>query len=158
MSLEHNKALVRRFFEEAPKRPELYDELLAPDFHVQPLHHATLNPEGNARGPEAYKAAARWLSTVWEGGRITVEEVLAEGDRVMARWTFRGRHQGELFGLPPTGREVAYAGINLFRIAAGRLAESWDLFDRLWLWQQLGVLPETGRFLQAARDARAGGA
>lgn len=53
---------------------------------------------------------------------------------------------------------MTYAGINLFRIAAGRLAESWDLFDRLWLWQQAGVLPETGRFLQAARDARAGGA
>ena len=80
--------------------------------------------------------------------------MIAEGDRVVARWTFRGIHQGEMFGLPPTGKEVSYSGINIFRIVDGKLAEGWDIFDRLWLWQQLDVLPDTSEFLAAARNAR----
>lgn len=153
MSLENNKALVRRYFE-AFQQPEIYDEILAPDFHVTALHHATISSGGTARGPQAYKAAAVWMQSVWQDGRMAVDELLAEGDRVMASWTFRGEQVGEMFGLPPTGKEISYSGINLFRIENDKLAESWDMFDRLWLWQQLEVLPDTGEFLAAARTKR----
>jgi predicted ester cyclase len=60
----------------------------------------------------------------------------------MVRWTFHGTHKGEFSGLSPTNRPVTYSGFNIFRIAEGRIAEIWDIFDRLWMWQQLGVLPE----------------
>lgn len=151
MSIENNKTLVRRYFEEAPYHPEIYDEILAPEFHVTAIHHATINPEGEDSGPQVFKAAAVWLKNVWKDGHITIDEMISEDDRVMARWTFHGIQQGEMFGIPPTGKEVAYSGINIFRIAEDKLAESWDIFDRLWLWQQLDVLPETGEFLEAAR-------
>ena len=68
--------------------------------------------------------------------------MIAEGDRVMARWTFFGVHQGEYFGLPPTNRRVSYSGINIFRIENRKIAEIWDLIDRIWLWQHLGVIPD----------------
>lgn len=154
MTIDSNKALVRRYFEEAPHQPEVYDEILSPDFRVTAIHQATINPEGEATGPEPYKAAANWFKSVWHEGHMTVNEMIAEGDRVVAYWTFRGAQQGEMFGLPPTGKEVSYAGINIFRIAEDKLAESWDLFDRLWLWQQLDVLPDTGEFLAAARKTK----
>jgi hypothetical protein len=69
-------------------------------------------------------------------------------------WTFHGTHQGEYFGVPATGRPVTYSGLNIFRIADGRIAEIRDLYDRLWLWQQLGVLPETAEFLKKAKRKR----
>ena len=71
----------------------------------------------------------------------------------MVRWTCGGTQQGECFGVPATNRHVTYSGINIFRIADGRIAEVRDIFDRLWLWQQLGVLPETAGFTATAREA-----
>lgn len=153
MTLEANKALARRYFE-AYRQPEIFDEILADDFRITALHHATINPEGEARGPQVYKAAAQWAHSVWQDGRLTVNELLAEGDRVTAFWTFTGVQVGEMFGLPPTHKEISYNGVNLFRVADGKLAEGWDMFDRLWLWQQLAVLPDTGEFLAAARERR----
>lgn len=90
MSVEQNKALVRRYFGEALARPEVYDEILDDNFRVTAIHHATVNPEGERGGPEVYKSAAEWLNTVWKDARFSVDEMIAEGDRVMARWTFRG--------------------------------------------------------------------
>jgi predicted ester cyclase len=154
MSIENNKALVRRYFEDASEHPEIYDKILSPDFRVTAIHHATVNIAGENSGPKAYKAAATWLKTVWKEGHITVNEMIAEDNRVMVRWTFHGIQHGEIFGIPPTGKEVTYSGINIFRIADDKLAESWDLTDRLWLWQQLDVLPDTGEFLATARKLR----
>ena len=154
MSIANNKSLVHRYFEDAPDHPEIYDEILAPDFRVTAIHHATINPQGKESGPASYKSAALWLKSVWKEGHITVNEMIAEDDRVVAHWTFRGIQAGEIFGIPPTGKEVTYSGINIFRIADNKLAESWDIFDRLWLWQQLDVLPDTGAFLATARKAR----
>jgi len=73
---------------------------------------------------------------------MTVDEMIAEGDRVMVRWTFHGTQVGKYAGLSPTNRQVVYSGINIFRIENDKIAEIWDISDRLWLWQQLGVLPE----------------
>ena len=78
--------------------------------------------------------------------------MIAEDDRVMVRWTSHGTHQGESRGLPPTGKQVTNSGINIFRIADGKIVEVWDIFDRLWVWQQLGVLPELKDAIAKARE------
>jgi len=142
MSLDDHKALVRRYYEDAPYHPDACDEIFAPTFLFHTLQRAGLTPQVAESTPAGEKAAYEQIKDTWDGWHITVDEMIAEGDRVMVCWTSRGRQIGELGGLPPTGHEVTYAGINIFRIAGGKIAEVWDLYDRLWMWQQLGVLPE----------------
>jgi steroid delta-isomerase-like uncharacterized protein len=153
MSIEENKALVRRYFEDAPHNPDACDEIFAPSFRFHTIQRAAITPQVVESSPEEEKAAYAWLKTVWGDGGITIDEMMAEGDRVMVRWTARGTHQGEYQGLPPTYKQVTYSGINIFRIADGRIAKVWDIFDRLWLWQQLGVLPELKEAIAEARKA-----
>jgi len=156
MTLEANKVLVRRYFEEAPDHREICDELLADEFQVQPIHHATVIDDGGSC-PPAFKTFAAWLHSTGSGPSMNVDEIMAEGDRVAARWTFRGTHdRGAFLGAPPSGKEVAYTGITIFRVARGKLAEGWALLDRLWLFQQLGVVPDTGELL--ANGAKPGAA
>lgn len=152
MSIEENKKLVRRYFEDAPYNPDACDEIFAPSFRFHSIQHVTLNPD-TVSNPESEKAAYKWLQTVWGGWHITVDEMIAEGDRVMVRWTSHGTHQGELFGLPPTNKQVTISGINIFRVADGKIVEIYDIFDRLWMWQQLGVLPDSAEFIAKAREA-----
>jgi steroid delta-isomerase-like uncharacterized protein len=151
VTLESNKALVRRYFEEAPRNPDVCAEIFQPRFTFRSLQHVTLNTETEST-PESEKEAFEWLHLVWGDWRFTVDEMIAEDERVLVRWTFTGRQQGEYFGLPATGRAVQYSGINIFRIVDGRIAEISDLYDRLWLWQQLGVLPETKTFIAEAKE------
>lgn len=141
MSIEENKALVRRYFEDAPYHPQACDEIFAPVVHFRSIQHVTLNPDFDS-SPQEEKSANEWLKAVWGDWHATIDELIAEGDQVVMRWTFHGTQQGELFGLPPTHRQVAYSGINIFRIADSKIAEVSDIYDRLWMWQQLGVLPE----------------
>jgi hypothetical protein len=84
---------------------------------------------------------------------MTIDEMIAEGDRVMVRWTHRGTHQGEMRGLPPTHKQVTVSGINIFRVADSKIVEVWDISDRLGMWQQLGVLPELKDAIAKAREA-----
>lgn len=143
MSLETNKALVRRYFEEAPYNPTVCNEIFAERFLFHTIQRAQVTLQVTESTPQSMKEANEWLKTVWSAAvRMTVDEMIAENDRVMVRWTFYGAHQGEFAGLPPTHKPVSYSGINIFRIADGKIAEIWDIFDRLWMWQQLGVLPE----------------
>ncbi len=143
MSVEQNKSVARRYFEDAPCNPDACDEIFAPSFRFHTIQHASITPQVVESSPQSEKAAYAWLRTVWSSGwQMTVDEMIAEGDRVMVRWTFHGMHQGELSGLAPTNKLVTYSGINIFRIADGKIVEVWDIFDRLWMWQQLGVLPD----------------
>lgn len=143
MSIEDNKNLVRRYFEEAPHHPDVCDEIFAPKFLFHTLQHASITQQTVESDPQSEKDAYAWLTSVWSPDwRMTVDEMIAEDDRVMVRWTFHGTQVGEYAGLPPTNRQVVYSGINIFRIESDRIAEIWDISDRLWLWQQLGVLPE----------------
>lgn len=151
MTLEENKMLVRRYFEDAPHHPEVCDEIFQPRFTFRTIQHATLNAESESN-PQSEKEAYEWLQAVWGDWAMTVDEMIAEDDRVMVRWTFTGTQRGEYFGLPPTDRPVKYSGINIFRILDGRIAEIADIYDRLWLWQQLGVLPETKVFVAQAKE------
>jgi predicted ester cyclase len=143
MSIEANKILVRRYFEEAPHNPDVCDEIFASSFLFHTIQHASITQQTTESDPQSEKAAYDWLKSVWSPDwRMTVDEMIAEEDRVMVRWTFYGTQIGEYAGLPPTNRKVVYSGINIFRVENNKIAEIWDISDRLWLWQQLGVLPE----------------
>jgi len=75
--------------------------------------------------------------------QFTIEDVIAEGDRVVVRWTNSGTHVGEFAGIPPTGRAFSIAGIDIYRVVEGRLAEHWHVVDQLAMLGQLGVLPQS---------------
>jgi predicted ester cyclase len=143
MSTEENKVLVRRYFEDARHDPDLCDEIFAPSFQFHTIQHASITSQSVTSNPANEKAAYEWLTEVWSPDwSLTVDETIAENDRVMVRWTFHGKQVGEYSGLLPTNKVVTYSGINIFRIEHGKIAEVWDISDRLWLWQQLGVLPD----------------
>jgi predicted ester cyclase len=153
MSIEENKILVRRYFEDAPYNPDVCDEIYASRFRFHTIQHASITPQVVESTPQSEKAAYDWLRSVWSPNwRMTVDEMIAENDRVMVRWTFYGTQDGEFSGLPPTHKQVVYSGINIFRIEDGRIAEIWDISDRLWLWQQLGVLPEIKEAIAVAKS------
>ncbi len=75
----------------------------------------------------------------------TIEDLIAEGDKVVARWRARATHQGEYMGIPPTGKEVEFTGISVYRIEAGKIAESWNEEDELGLMRQIGAVAEAGQ-------------
>lgn len=139
MSIEENKAIFRHWFEETWNKGnlEVADELTAPDFV---LHAA--GPM--APGLEGFKqTVTQWL-TGFPGGRMTIDDLFAEDDRVIARWTASGTHNGELFGISPTGKKVSWMGITIYRLAGGKIAEAWGEVDTLGMMQQLGVIPTPG--------------
>ena len=153
MTIEDNRRLVRRYFEDAPFNPAACDEIFAARFQFHTIMHASVTPQTVDSDPDSEKAAFENQQRIMGGWNITIEDMIAEGDRVMVRWSSRGTHQGELAGLPPTYRPVINSGINIFRVANGRIAEVWDIMDRMWLWQQLGVLPELKEAIAKAREA-----
>jgi predicted ester cyclase len=143
MSIQANKAVVRRYFEEAPDHPETCDAIFADCFQFHTIQNASMTPQVVESNPQSEKAAYEWLRSVWSPGwRMTIDDMLAENDRVMVQWTFYGVQQGTYYGLLPTNQPVTYSGINIFRLSEGKIVEIWDIADRLWLWQQLGVLPD----------------
>ena len=129
-----NKALVRRFVEEAFNEGnlEVADEVYAPEF----VSHESDGPV--ERSPEYVKGFVGTYRGAFPDGHTTVEDSIAEGDRVAYRWTFRGRHRGELMGIGPTERQVKITGITVDRISGGKI-EEWNNFDRLGMLQQLGA-------------------
>ncbi|HEX3054488.1 MAG TPA: ester cyclase [Aggregatilineaceae bacterium] len=142
MSIEENKAIVRRYYDDAPFNLAACDEIFAPCFDFHAIVHTNLTSQTGQSSPADEKAFIEQYKTIWGGWNFKIEEMIAEGDRVMVRWSSHGTHLHAYNGLPPTNREVANSGINIFRIADGKIAEVWDIYDRLWVWQQLGVLPD----------------
>ena len=140
MSTEDNKALVRRGFEEGfnQRNLALFDELCAPEI----VYH---NASMTIQGPESYKQYLSMLLTASPDLHITVEDQMAEGDKVVTRYTTRGTHQGPFMGIPPTGKHVTVSGIAIIRIANGMAVEEWANADELGLLQQLGVVPALGQ-------------
>ena len=135
MPIEENKALVRRFVEEFWNQGNtaIADELMAPDAEIHMPTGETLDLEGLKGFNVAFRASfPDWHSTF--------EELVAEGDRVAERWTGRGTHRGELWGIPPTGKRVEALGSVFYRIAGGRIVEFRGQFDMMGLMQQLGVI------------------
>lgn len=141
MSTEANKAVVRRNFEESWNQANLavVDELFAPDF----MGYFAIHPEPLA-GPAAYKQFMSGYFVAFPDAHFEIEDIVAEGDKVAAYWTVRGTHQGDLAGIPPTGKPITVTGMWIHRIAGGKIAEQWGIFDTLGLMQQLGVVPPPG--------------
>jgi steroid delta-isomerase-like uncharacterized protein len=139
MSAEDNKELVRRFFDLGPSQGNMSAarELLAEDFTL----HVPLPAAAGVQGISDVVTACR---EAFEHLNVTVEDMVAEGDRVAARFTARGVHKGSFMGLPPTGKPIIMTGIEIFRIEDGRIAELWGEANLLGLMQQLGILPALG--------------
>ncbi len=139
MSAE-NKAIVRRYVEEVlnKKNLALIDELFASTF----IDHDTSMPE--AKGPAGIKRVAAMVHASFPDLHFTVEDMVAEGDKVVYRYTVRGTHLGDFMGIAPTGKQFAVTGIHIYRVADGKLQEEWENWDMLGLMRQLGVLPEPG--------------
>jgi hypothetical protein len=149
MSIEENKALVRRYFEDAPYRSEVCDEIFASAIHWHALYRT--NQPDFISDPQMEQDAYVRHKTLWGGWSEIIDEMIAEGDRVMVRWTFRGTHQGNYMGIPPTHQPLTFSGIYIFRIVDGRIIEVWNLWDQVGEWQQLGILPETAVILKQAK-------
>jgi steroid delta-isomerase-like uncharacterized protein len=132
---EENKALALRSWE-AANNPDTIDEVYAADL----VWH---EPDQDIRGYEQAKQFVSTFFTAFPDLNATVEDVIAEGDKVVTRWTIRGTHQGEIeeFG-PPTGKQAELQGISIHRIADGKIVEEWNRYDNLSLLQQLGLAPE----------------
>jgi predicted ester cyclase len=130
VSLEENKALVRR------EQEELWN------------HTGNLDAAEELFAPEQ-AGAARQEATEFRQGFpdvvSTIEDLIAEGDKVAARWRARATHHGEYMGVPPTGKEVEFTGISVYRIEGGKIAESWSVEDELGLMRQIGAVPEPGQ-------------
>jgi steroid delta-isomerase-like uncharacterized protein len=129
--LAENKALVRRHLLEAVsgQRPELWDEIMGERFD---LHHPIVEP-----GRANYRAACEVLWAGFPDVRIEVHDLVAEGDRVVVRYTERGTHLGDFMGIPPSGKSYEKHGFALYRIEAGQLAEAWIQEDDLGYQRQL---------------------
>jgi steroid delta-isomerase-like uncharacterized protein len=136
---EANKALVRRFYEQIDAgNLDVVDELVAEDY----LDHGP-PPFPMPPGREGVKESFRlfWAATP---GRHVIEDQIAEGDKVVTRMTAYGKHEGDLPGIPATGRDMEMTATVIHRIADGRLVEKWSNKDVLRMLQQLGVIPPMG--------------
>jgi steroid delta-isomerase-like uncharacterized protein len=134
MTTDDNKALVQRFFEEVINQRNL--AALDQFAHPGGVNHTV--PPGMPQ--ESNQFLGQYLNA-FPDVKATVEDLMADGDKVVARVSYRGTHQGAFRGIPPTGKQIAVTGINIFRIANGQLVEHWGLTDRLAVLQQLGVVP-----------------
>ncbi len=138
---EENKAVVRRFVEEVQNRGNLaaLDELCGAGF----VNHSA--PPGVPPTREGLEQLTALFRQAFPDGQMAIEEMLAEADRVATRKTFRGTHQGDLMGLPPTGRRVEIGLIDIVRVVDGRVVEHWNAVDNLGMMQQLGAIPAPGQ-------------
>jgi steroid delta-isomerase-like uncharacterized protein len=136
VSVEENKALARRFFEEVWNQADesAIDRYIA--------ENAGGNDPDFGTGREAFRAQWKKWHVAFPDLHFEVEDVIAEGDKVVTRWVLTGTHKGEFQGIPATGKSIRVTGMSLDRLANGMIAEGFDGWDNLGLRQQLGVLPK----------------
>ena len=137
MSAEQNKANARRFYEEVWNQGNLdvIDQLADPNV----VGHDPVG--GEIRGREALRQFVSGNRTAFPDLRITIEDQVAEGDKVVTRWSSRGTHKGDLMGIAPTGKQTRVTGISIDRYSGGKVVEDYTDWDALGLMQQLGVIP-----------------
>lgn len=137
---EQYKDLVRRSIEEVWNQGNVaaVDDYVSSDFVV---HGSTAS--GEIHGPDGVRAYFEALRSAFPDLHFTVEEQIADGDRVATRWTAEGTHTGEFQGIPPTGIKCHVAGHDIDRIADGKIVECWSLCNELGLLMQLGIVPST---------------
>ena len=141
MSTEANKTSARRFYDEVfnKKNRAAIDEFIDPN----QVDHAA--PPGTPGGLAGAKQTIGMYLTAFPDLHFTVEDMIADGDKLVARLTVRGTQQGAFMGIPPTGKHVTVTAIDISRMAGGKSVEHWLEMDTLGMMQQLGVIPAPGR-------------
>jgi len=139
---EHNKTIVRRLVTELWNNGNVSvaDELFAPNYE----HHDASTPDFG-RGPDSEKKRASLYRNAFPDLQLTIEDIVAEGETVMTRWSCRGTHKGDLNGIAPTGKQFNISGVTVVRLTNGKMAEGYVNWDALGLMQQLGVVPEIAK-------------
>ncbi|MDQ4078079.1 MAG: ester cyclase [Chloroflexota bacterium] len=136
MSTEDNKAIIRRWVDAwNTQNVAAVDDFVTPDY----VRHDPNVPE--VRGPAAEKQLMTMFLSAFPDLHLTIEDLVAEGDRVVMRLMARGTHQGQLLGIPPTNRHIAISSLEIFRLAGGKITEQWVTMDALGMLQQLGAIP-----------------
>jgi steroid delta-isomerase-like uncharacterized protein len=137
MSTEESKATMRRYFSVFEQgNIDLLERLLAPDY----VNHSPATPD-LPTGPEGVKGVVAMFRSGMPDLRVIVEDMIAEGDKVATRYTLEGTHEGELFGVPPTGQRLSIKSISVERVLDGKIRDHWRITDSLDMMQQLGVIP-----------------
>jgi len=138
MSAAANKLLANRVWEEIWHQGDLrrLDDLFAQDF----VRH---DPGRELHGIEQNRQFIASLRSAFPDGRFTVEDQIAEGDKVVVRYRFEGTHLGDFQGMPPTHKQISYSAILIYRMADDKIAEQWTELDLLGFLRQLGVLPHS---------------
>jgi steroid delta-isomerase-like uncharacterized protein len=136
---EQNKALARRSLEEVWNQGKLtvIDELTASNA----TFHDPNVPGGKFTGPEGAKQFVQIYRGAFPDVRITINDQIAEGDKVVSRWTATGTHKGQLMGIAPTNKHSTVTGVNIDRYQDGKVVEGWASYDMFGMLQQLGVVP-----------------
>lgn len=148
MSTEENKAIVRRWFDEVVSRGDLttLDAICA---HCHPQFVFTRGVvEPPPRGMSGLKDLIASLRSAFPDLQATIEDQIAEGDKVVSRVTMRGTHRGEMFGIPATGKPFSVSGVSIWEVRGGQLISEWVRWDTMGMMQQLGVLPPAGQATQ----------
>jgi predicted ester cyclase len=137
MSAETNKSLVRRYYNDVLNGRDLriLDEIAVADYD----EHSPF--PGQPNGLEGLKARAGALLAAFDPYVFTLQDVVAEEDMVVVRWTNTATHSGSFMGIPPTRRVMTISGIDIHKIRDGRLAEHWHVVEELQMMQQLGLIP-----------------
>lgn len=139
-----NKALIRRWFDEVwnKGRHDLIDQFRAP----QAVATGLANGSTKVEGPAAFKAFFSRMRTAIPDLHVTIEDILAEEDKIAVRLSVDGTHSGEGFGIPPNGRTIHISGISIVRVSDGKIVEAWNNIDYLSLLTQIGAIPATAGF------------
>ncbi len=142
MSTEENMAIVRRYTEEGWGKQNLavVDELAATDM----VDHNPIGMMEQQQGAEGVKRTILRLQSAFPHFSVTIDDMLADKDKVAIRWTIRGTHQGTLMGIAPTGKSITFSGVNIYRLAGGKIVEESGMVDIAGLLHQLGALPTPG--------------
>ena len=137
MSVEDNKAIERRVIEEVfnQGKLEIIPELLSQDY----VYHGPGGME--FKGPEGFTQFVSMFRNAFPDINLKIQDMVAEGNKVLTRFTGSGTHQGELMGIPPTGKQVATSGMVVVCVENGKCVEAWENFDQLLMLQQLGAIP-----------------
>ena len=144
MSAQENKEKARRLLEEAfgQGKLEVINEVLDPNF----VCYDPNSEAGEVRGADTMKGEIEWFRNAIPDLTYTVEEQLAEADKVVTRYTASGTHQGEFFGVPGSGKRIEMSGIQIDRFdESGKMVEEWPEYDLLGAMRQIGAVPEPGQ-------------
>ena len=139
-SLEQNKALTRNYIEEAWNKGDL--DFIDKNFSSDFVGHGTF--PGQPTNRDGVKSVISTIRNAIPDLHITIEDILAEGDKVASRWVTKGTHKGDLMGAKPTGNKISVSETAVFRVKDGKVVEAWANRDDLGFLQQIGLIPRLG--------------